>query len=100
MRMECAVLARDESGLDRAVEAGARIVVLESPAPKEGPGERADFTAFLARAPERLILIARGGVSSAEDVAALRGKVDGALIGSAFLTAPDPVEFLSILLES
>jgi indole-3-glycerol phosphate synthase len=100
VHMECAALARDESGVERAVASGARILVLESRDPAGGASSRAEFFALLARVPQRMILIVRGGVATAEDVAALQGKVDGALIGCAFLAAPDPVEFLSILLES
>lgn len=100
VHMECAALARDEAGVERAVAAGARIVVVESREPDGGAGTRAELLALVARVPARMILIVRGGVATAEDVAALEGKVDGALIGCAFLSAPDPVEFLSVLLES
>ena len=100
VHMECPALARDEAGIERAVAAGARIVVLEPRDPAGGAAARAEILALMARVPPRMILIVRGGVATAEDVAALQGKVDGALIGCAFLTAPDPVEFLSVLLES
>lgn len=100
VHMECAVLARDAGALDRAVESGARIVLLESREPPGGSAARADLADLITRVPTAMILIVRGGISTAEDVEALRGKVDGALMGCAFLSASDPAEFLSILLET
>lgn len=96
MRMECVVEARDEEGIDRAIEAGARIVAIDGSA----TASRADLHALIARVPGAPILIVRGGAATTEEIEALRGKADAVMIGAPFLTAPDPIEFLSVLIES
>ncbi len=94
MRMECVVEAVDRDGIDRAIGAGARIVSVDARAPG------ADRAELLAHAPAGAILVARGGVETAADLRSLRGKADAALVGAPFLSAPDPIEFLSALIES
>jgi indole-3-glycerol phosphate synthase len=100
MRMECAVEARDLDGIDRAVEAGARIISVDGGAPGTTLYPREDLDEMLDAVPESAILIVRGGIATVENLKAVRGKVDAVFIGTPFVTSPDPVEYLSVLIES
>lgn len=97
MRMECVVEAVDAAGIERAIEGGARIVSVDA---RGARATGAGVDDLLALVPAGAILLVHGGVSTAREVNALRGKADAILVGAPLLAAPDPIEFLSVLIES
>jgi len=90
--LEALVEAHEHRAFARAVACGARVVGvnardLRAPAATLDR-ERIDALHGLVRSDQ--VLVAESGIGSADDVAALPGRVDAVLVGTALMTAADP----------
>jgi len=97
LRMEALVEAHDAREIDRALEAGARVVGVNA---RDLRTLRIDPEAtlpLLERIPRSALRVAESGVSRREQVEALRGVADAVLIGSALMEASAPEQALERL---
>ena len=89
--MTALVEAHEHRAFARAVACGATIVGVNARnlrVPKELDRERVDALHGLVHRDQ--LLVAESGIGSADDVAALPGRVDAVLVGTALMTAADP----------
>ncbi len=80
------VVVRDEDELVRAVSAGAILIGL---APPGGPHHTIPTLELASRVPSRTTVIALNELTSYDDAAALRGKVDAGLVTELILNTSD-----------
>jgi indole-3-glycerol phosphate synthase len=96
MGMEPLFEAANETEIDRALAAGARVVGVNCRDLSTFALDRAVFDRLLPRIPASCVAVAMSGVSSREDLAALgRTRADAALVGGALMREPDPGEALA-----
>ena len=89
--VEPLVEIRDEAELERALEAGARIVGINNRNLESLELDAATSDRLLPRVPSHLIAIAESGVHTREDVERFaRAGADAVLVGSSISAAPDP----------
>jgi indole-3-glycerol phosphate synthase len=89
LAMEPLVEVHDEAELERALEAGARVVGINN---RDLRTFRVDVeTTFrlASRLPAGTLVVSESGVESERDIARLSGVVDAALVGTALMTARD-----------
>jgi len=79
----------DERELSRAVALGARIIGLNNRDLKTLEVDLAVTERLAPLAPDDRLLVCESGIGSHRDVARLRGRVDGFLVGSALCSSPD-----------
>lgn len=88
--MEPLVETHDDAELGRALEAGARVVGVNS---RDLRTLRIDFDEMvrrLERMPTGVVRVAESGVGRPEHVGALAGLAEAVLIGTTLMSAPDP----------
>jgi indole-3-glycerol phosphate synthase len=91
----------DETELDAALAAGARVVGVNARDLDTLQMDPARVARVLERIPGDCIAVHLSGVRSAEAVAAIaRGRADAALIGEALMRADDPGPLLASMLEA
>jgi indole-3-glycerol phosphate synthase len=94
------VEAHEHRAFARAVSCGATIVGVNARnlrVPAEIDRERIEALHGLVR-PDQL-LVAESGIATVADIAALPGRVDAVLVGTALMTAEDPGALLRTLTE-
>ena len=99
--LDALVEAHEHAAFARAVACGATVVGVNARSlrvPAEIDRERIDALHGLVR-PEQL-LVAESGLATPEDVAALPGRVDAVLVGTALMTAADPGALVRELAEA
>jgi hypothetical protein len=89
-RMLPLAVARDAAGLEAAVKAGARVLVLWA-------SSASDLCALAAAAPRAMTLVGAIEGADAAAIRALAGKVDAAIVPPSVHTAPDFAELVSEL---
>lgn len=95
--MEALVETHDDEELQRALDAGARVVGVNS---RDLRTLEIDFDQMLRRlerVPDGCVRVAESGVSTPEHVASLAGVADAVLIGTTLMAAPDPAAKLEAL---
>jgi indole-3-glycerol phosphate synthase len=90
MHMHVVLEARDEADLARAREVPSAILGFGDLTGETRPWDPSRVLGLVAQAPQRATLIALCGVRDKADLEALHGKVDAALVSSAWLEAEDP----------
>lgn len=84
------VEAHDEKEIDMAAAAGARIIGVNNRNLKDFTVDTANSRRLRSLVPEGVLFVAESGVSTAEDVRALRDSgADAVLVGEALMRAPD-----------
>lgn len=100
LAMEPLVEVHDEEELDRALEAGARIVGINN---RDLRSFRIDVETTLRLAPRipgGTLIVSESGVESERDIARLAGIVDAALVGTALMRAADRKAMLERLVTA
>lgn len=91
MGMEPVVEAADESEVDRALAADARLIGINCRDLRTFAFDETAFERLLPRIPADRIALAMSGVGSPDDLAALaRTRADAVLVGGALMKTPDP----------
>lgn len=84
------VEVHDEEEMDRALEAGARVIGVNNRNLKDFTVDIENSLRLRDRAPEDILFVAESGIQTAEDVARLRAaKVNGVLIGETLMRSED-----------
>ena len=84
------VEVHDEEEMDRALEAGARVIGVNNRNLKDFTVDIENSLRLRNRAPEEILFVAESGIQTAEDVARLRAaKVNGVLIGETLMRSED-----------
>ena len=90
MGLSALVEAHDEAEVDRALNAGARILGVNNRDLKNFTVDTKNSRRLRARIPEDVFFISESGVRTAEDVARLAAiGADAVLIGETLMRAPD-----------
>ena len=96
--MDALIEAHDETELERAVKAGARIVGVNN---RDLHTFRVDVTTSIrlrSLAPPELIFVSESGIRTADDIDILRrNHVDAVLIGETLMRSPDKAKALAML---
>jgi indole-3-glycerol phosphate synthase len=99
--MSAIVEVHDEVELERALDAGARIIGINNRDLRTFDVDLNVSINLSKKVPEDKIVVAESGISSIEDIDRLRGEgVHVFLIGETFMKAPDPGQKLKELIES
>jgi indole-3-glycerol phosphate synthase len=96
--LDALVEAHEHAAFARAVACGATVVGVNARnlrVPVELDRERIDALHGLVRHDQ--LLVAESGIATPEDIAALPGRVDAVLVGTALMTAADPSALLRSL---
>ncbi len=88
--MASLVEAHDEAEVDRALEAGARIVGVNSRDLRTLDVDLERIERLAARVPADVLRVGESGVHAREDVERLRGRVHALLVGTELMTSPRP----------
>lgn len=88
--MEPLVETHDDAELQIALRAGAKVIGVNSRDLRTLRIDLEQAKARLARVPDSCVRVAESGLSCRDDVEAIRGLADAALIGSALMSAPNP----------
>jgi indole-3-glycerol phosphate synthase len=99
MHMHAVVESRDQSDLARALPVAGAIHGLGDLTGETGTWDVTRLVSLAAQVPARVTSVALSGVRSREDVAALHGKVDAALVTAPWLGVPDPATVASMFGE-
>ena len=92
------VEAHDESEIETALKAGARVIGVNNRNLKDFSVDTGNSGRLRSRVPKGIIFVAESGIKTAEDVAALRrAGVNAVLVGEALMTAPDKRAALNAL---
>ncbi len=92
------VEAHDETEIQRAVEAGARVIGVNNRNLKDFTVNVENSLALRKYVPEEAIFVAESGIRTGEDVEKLRaGRVQAVLIGEALMRSPDKKKTLETL---
>ena len=96
--LSCLVEAHDESEVRRAMAAGARIVGVNNRNLKDFTVDVENGLRLRSLVPEDVVFVSESGLSSADDIRALRhANVQAALIGESLMKSPDKARALSAL---
>jgi indole-3-glycerol phosphate synthase len=98
--LDALVEAHEHGAFARAVASGATVVGVNARnlrVPAELDRERIDALHGLVRRDQ--LLVAESGIATVDDVAALPGRVDAILVGTALMTAADPGALVGKLAE-
>ncbi len=96
--MSALVEAHDEEEIRQACRAGARIIGVNNRNLKDFTVDIGNSLRLRKRVPKDIVFIAESGISTSEDVKALReGGVDGVLIGESLMRAKDKKKMLDNL---
>jgi indole-3-glycerol phosphate synthase len=99
--MSAIVEVHDEVELERALDAGARIIGINNRDLRTFDVDLNVSINLSKKVPEDKIVVAESGISSIEDIDRLRGEgVHVFLIGETFMKAPDPGQKLKELIKS
>jgi indole-3-glycerol phosphate synthase len=88
--MSALVEVHNQTELEEAVEAGARVIGVNSRDLHTLEIDLCAARALAERVPTHKITVAESGLRTRADIASLPGNVDAVLIGTALVTAPDP----------
>lgn len=89
--MDCLVEVHDEREMRRAIGLGAPLIGINNRDLRDLSIDLATTERLARLAPDRL-LVSESGISGRSDVDRLAGQVDGFLIGSSLMRAPDPAQ--------
>jgi len=90
LAMEALVEVRDESEIERALRAGARIVGVNNRDLRDFSVDLATFGRLRKRIPSGVLAVAESGIHDKDDVVRVRGMgADAVLVGEAIVTALD-----------
>jgi len=100
LKMEPLVEVHTESELDRALEAGARIVGVNNRNLNTLDVRVQTSTELITRIPDECIAVSESGLRANDDLLRLQGAgFDAFLIGESLMLAPDPGQALAALLK-
>lgn len=96
--LSCLVEVHDESELDMAVKAGARVIGVNNRDLKTFKVDIDNSLRLRKLAPDEAVFVAESGITGAGDIVTLRSsRIDAALIGEALMRAPDKAKALAQL---
>ncbi len=99
--LEALVEVHDTSELDRALEAGARVVGVNNRDLKTLTVDLKTSEQLAKRIPDDVVAVAESGIKTADDVRRLQGAgFDAFLVGEHLMSAPDPGQALRALVGS
>lgn len=99
--LNAVVEVHNESELERALEAGSRIIGINNRDLRTFEVDLGVSVRLAKKIPRGIIVIAESGIGSSEDIRSLRGQgVHVFLIGETFMKAPDPGAELKKLISS
>jgi len=98
LKLSALVEAHDESEVERALQAGARVIGINNRNLKTFSVDFGLSASLRERIPPSILTVAESGVKSPEDIRSLRGAAfDAVLIGESLMRAPDKKRFLEEL---
>jgi indole-3-glycerol phosphate synthase len=99
--LDSLVEVHDEQELPRALRAGATLIGINHRDLRTFEVDLETSTRLLPMVPPLVTAVAESGISTAEDLARLRGtRCDAVLMGEVFMTAPDPAARLASLMAA
>ncbi len=98
--MAAAVDAHREVDVDRAVAAGAPAIFIHNRDVGTFAVDIGKTVRFRQRIPSGILVVSESGIGTPDDIARLRGHVDGVLVGTALMTSPNPEATVRALLAA
>lgn len=96
--MDALVEAHDEEEIDRAVQAGARIIGVNNRNLRDFTVDITNSTRLRSRVPENILFVAESGIRTRKDIEVLeQGKINGVLIGESLMRAENRKQMLEEL---